>query len=131
MVTGIVQIEEIWGEVITAIDLDTTGASLQILPDGGPAVPITNPGGVDISSLAVGSFLGKTCDASIPLAAADSLGANIAESIYGNTTSFKVIEGDGLDTTIQMVTGGTGNSGRIRWHARWTPLSEDGTISPA
>jgi len=130
-ITGIIQINSIYGYVITAISANVTVAYLDLFPTAGAAIEITDNGGTAISSIKVDSLLIKQAIATTAIGVYDSNLCYVAEVSTNFNKSFKpfiVAKKDGAVTNIRFVyTTNGGATGRIHWHLEWKPLSDDGS----
>lgn len=134
-VTGIVQINYLYGYVETQIAAGTTGAYLNLFPTGGAAIEITDitGAGTDISGAVVGSLMAKTglANAAMDLESA-ALGfiAEVATN-YRNALKPFVLgqKTGGVDTFIRLTVAGAGAGGLIHWHCDWEPISNDGFVA--
>ncbi len=118
-VTGVVQINYIYGIVETQIAADTTGAYLNLFPTGGVAIEITDITGAgrDISGAVVGSMVSKTALATVSLDLdSASLGfvAEVATN-YRNALKPFVLgqKTGGIDTFVRLTVAGTGNRSEL------------------
>ncbi len=133
-ITGIVQINYLYGYVETQIAAGTTGAYLNLFPTGGAAIEITDITGAgrDISGAVMGSLMAKTGLATVALdldSAALGFVAEVATN-YRNVLKPFVVgqKTGGIDTFIRFTVAGVGASGVIHWHCDWEPISDDGFV---
>ena len=131
-ITGVIQINHIYGCVITAISANVTVAYLDLFP--GP-IEITDNGGTAISLIKAGSLLTKEEIATAAIAVYDSNSAYVSEVSTNFNKSFKpfiVAKEDGAVTNIRFVYDTLGGAtGRIHWHLEWRPLSDEASAVAA
>lgn len=134
-ITGIIQVNYIYGYVITPISANVTVAYLDLFPTGGAAIEITDNGGTAISSIKANSLITKEAIATTAVSVYDSNLGYVAEVATNFNKSFKpfiVAKKDGAVTNIRFVydTAG-GATGRIHWHLEWRPLTDNGNAVSA
>jgi hypothetical protein len=131
-ISGVVQINFLYGYVTTVLDTDITAAYLQI-DDADTPVAITKiVGAPALSSLPVGSFVAKASLASAILEVQDATTCKISETLATIFSKFIACEKTGsVDTYISLIYAGAGNSGVIHWHCDWERISDDGDVAPA
>jgi len=130
-ITGIVQINHIWGHVTEAMPNNTTAASLQLFPAGGAAIQITSLAGTAFSNLPVGSMINKGLPAANAITVSDATlgfvneqtGLIFATFVVGQKTA-------GIATYIRLNVTEAGTSGAIHWHVDWEPITDDGFVEP-
>jgi len=129
-ITGVVQINHIYGVVETATPAGTTAASLQLFPTGGAAVQLTSLAGSNISSLPAGSMIEKAQAAANAISVSDNTLGFISEQVGLLFAKFAVGQKTGTVTHIRLNVTEAGTSGAIHWYVDWQSLSEDGFIEP-
>ncbi len=134
-ITGIIQINHIYGSVVTLISANVTVAYLDLFPTAGAAIEITDNGGTAISSIKVGSLITKEATAGTAIAVYDSDLGFVSEVATNFNKSFKpfiIAKKDGAVTNIRFVyTTAGGATGRIHWHLEWRPLSDEASAVAA
>jgi len=131
-ITGIVQIEKIYGHVEdTALSADIDTLKLDLSSAAG-VNDIT--AAVDPDSAPVGSLLIKDDDAAEGLAVYSSATNNVIEQSTSNQSgqqpivAFDLQQETGEDTHIRATQTGVGTSGKIHWHVIWKPVTDDGFV---
>lgn len=131
--TGTVIVTQLYGIVTTVLGSNHTAAYFR-LNDQTAQVSITASSGVTLSSLAAGSWFGKTGLA----AAAATAKTNAAGAILEPTTletlipsPFMLVKKTGATTNIEYVytTTNTPTSGVIQFFVQYQPLSADGALA--
>jgi len=129
-ITGLVQINYIYGIVTTLLAAATTNARLELFPLGGAPIDITLLAGTNISSAPVGSFIVKdrvnTVAISYYTSVVGIVGENPAWPLP--TKSFALGQQPAVNTFIRLTVAGAGGVGVIHWHVDWEPLSDDGFL---
>ena len=128
-ITGIVQINHIWGHITEATPVNTTAASLQLFPAGGAAVQLTSLVGSDISSLPIGSMINKGLPVANAIDVADATLGFLNEQTGLIFATFSVGQkAAGIATYIRLNVTEAGADGTIHWHADWKPITDDGLV---
>jgi len=131
-VTGIVEVESIFGHVEEALNAEFGDCKLEVAAGGNTADLTTT---VSLNSLPVGSFIGKTAHAGVALTTATSATPQVVENIsYKKPDVASIIVAEaGTDTYIRLLSDdAVGNKdGKIHWHCLWKPWDEDGFVQAA
>ena len=131
-ITGVVRIKNIYGVVETQIADTASTLYLQIYSTNGTA-DITDAPGVQIQDVVAGSLVVRNEASGNPLDLAEpDAGPAIAESasFRDPKTEVDVAADPGADTYLRLVLSAALASGAIHWHCEFSPLSDDGTVSP-
>ncbi len=133
LVTGVVQINYIYGIVETAISADVDVAYLDLFPTGGAAIEITDNGGATLDDIKAGSMVSKQGLATVALIVEDSNLGFVSEytgNFRNSLKPFVVGKKNGAVTNIRFVydTGGSA-TGKICWMVKWSPISDDGFLA--
>lgn len=131
-ITGIVHVFGIWAVVTTVLGSNVTAAYLR-LNDQTAQSDITLATGVTLSSAAVGSLLIKKGLAGAALTLLTSAQERVSEPTTLETllfSQFALVKKPGANTDIEFVysTTNTPTSGKIKFYARYFPLSDDGAL---
>jgi hypothetical protein len=130
-VVGIIEIEEIYGHVTTALSADNTACYLGLIADGAE-VEITDGAGADLSSAPVGSLVARTEGAGTILNYKSSANVFLTESTNFRSPKTSFIVGQKAGTTSYIrfthTTTDTPSSGEIHWHVKWKPITDDGIL---
>ena len=129
-ITGVVQIDYLWGHVTTVLPAATTASSLQVFPTGGAAVQITSIGGTALSSLPVGSLISKDATAGTAIGVKSSALGFVYEPTGFIFAPFSIGQKLTVDTFIRHHVTEGNSSGAIHWHCKWTALTEGATVTP-
>jgi len=131
-VTGVVEIEAIFGHVEEDLNTELGNCKLEMAA-GGNTEDLTTV--ASLNSLPAGSFVGKIATAGDALATASSAAPQVVEN-----TNFKeprissiIVAETGTATYVRLVSADNAGDkdGVIHWHCKWAPLTEDGFVEPA
>ena len=128
LVTGSVDITFIYGNVETQLHADVDNLKLEA-DDGTVQTDIT--ANVDTASAPVGSMFIKTKTLGEAMALEASSQVRLNEDSVGKKGAlpFIITAKNGVNTYIRCTWSGAGNTGKVHWHCRWDPLSEDGFVA--
>lgn len=128
-VTGAVRVEDIYGVVRTQIENVASTAYLQLYSTGGTA-DITDAPGVDIANAVAGSVIMRNEDSTNALNLASAATPAKIESTSFNNPKVPIdLIADADQTTyIRLVLSAELESGVMRWHCHFTPLSDNGWL---
>lgn len=132
MVTGAVQIMELYGIVRTQIENVASNLHIEAFSAGGSA-DLTLAPGTNIQAAVVGSLLLKNEDATAAIALVSAATPAVEESSNWRSPDVPavVVADDDQTTYIRVVLSAALASGQIRWHCHWSPLSDDGFVEAA
>ena len=125
-ITGIVEIEFIYGHVTTVLNADVDNLKLEI-SDGSETNLTTT---ADVSSAPVDSFIGKTSDVASAITYDSSASAYVIENSNYRDPQVKFVIGakTGTSTYIRCNVSGVATDGAIHWHCKYQPISDDGFL---
>lgn len=125
-VSGIVEIEYIYGQVATVFHADVGNLKLEIF-DGGASDLTTVTA---VGAAPVDSFVGKTADITTAITYKSSAAAYIVENSNYRDPQVVFIIGakTGVDTYIRCNVSGVATSGAIEFHIKYKPLSDTGFV---
>lgn len=128
-ITGIVEIEYIYGHITTVLNADVGNLKLEVYD--GSASDLTTT--ANVSSAPLDSFIGKTSDTSSAITYETSASAYIVENSNYRDPQVKFVIGAkrGTSTYIRCNVAGVATDGAIHWHCKYKPVSDDGFIEVA
>lgn len=130
-ITGLVEIQYIYGDVETQLNADVDDIYLDLW-DGTNSVEITDNGGggTDTDNADVGSVFAKTEIATTVISLMKSDQCRVRENTNSKKPRlpFLVSQKKDTNTYIRVVYSGVATSGTIHWHCKWVPLTEDGFV---
>ena len=133
-VTGIVQIDLIFGHVETVLSNNHTDCHIDLW-DGAADVDLSDPTGLTLNSAPVGSLIIRNGDSTELLDYGSAAAAFITENVGFKEARSPVVVGQkaGADTYVRFkhTTTNVPSSGGIHWHAQWQPISDDGFLEAA
>ena len=131
-VAGIVEIESIFGHVEDALNAELGNCKLEVVA-GSNATDLTDT--VSLNNLPVGSFIGKTSNASVALTTGTSASPQVIENTnYRNpNVSSIIVAEEGTTTYIRLLSSDSAGTkdGKIHWHCIWKPIDGNGFVEAA
>lgn len=135
-VKGVVQLDFIFGVVVTSLSADVDNLSLDVFPTGGALVALATL--IDSASAPAGSIFVKQTDAGDALVLKSAAVPFISENANWREPFVSTIigaQGDGTATYIRCTYSGVATSGaidwHIDWHIDWQSMSDNGVIEVA